>query len=146
MAELSNNPASALISDELKYQYQKLSQQIHLGSTRLPLKATPPDGYICRKCNTAGHWIQQCPYQKTSVPPPTYTCRICNVKGHWIYQCSQKNKMDGMMMPMHFAQNDIGNGGADDRDLFGHHLAQGIFNDTVGSRVGAGGFDYLYAR
>ncbi|KAJ3213702.1 hypothetical protein HK099_007226 [Clydaea vesicula] len=90
MAELSNNPASALISDQLKHQYQKLSQQLYLGSTRLPLKTTPPDGYICRKCNTPGHWIQQCPFQKTSVPPSTYTCRICGVKGHWIYQCAHR--------------------------------------------------------
>ncbi|KAJ3200333.1 hypothetical protein HK099_002722, partial [Clydaea vesicula] len=90
MAELSNNPASNLISDQLKYQYQKLSQQLYLGGTRLPLKTTPPDGYICRKCNTPGHWIQQCPFQKTSIPPTTYTCRICGVKGHWIYQCAHR--------------------------------------------------------
>jgi hypothetical protein len=23
--------------------------------------STPPEGYICRKCNVPGHWIQQCP-------------------------------------------------------------------------------------
>ena len=24
-------------------------------------ETTPPDGYVCHKCNESGHWIQQCP-------------------------------------------------------------------------------------
>jgi len=24
-------------------------------------ETTPPDGYVCHKCNETGHWIQQCP-------------------------------------------------------------------------------------
>ena len=27
--------------------------------------STPPEGYICRLCSTAGHWIQVCPTKKT---------------------------------------------------------------------------------
>lgn len=100
MSELNNNPANALISAELKQQYQKLSQQLYLSGTGANIqrpcggamgKSIPPDGYICRKCNCPGHWIQQCPYQqKTSVPPGSYICRICNTPGHWIYLCSQR--------------------------------------------------------
>ncbi|KAJ3090397.1 hypothetical protein HK102_003906 [Quaeritorhiza haematococci] len=53
------------------------------GGGRNPSKTSvPPDGYVCRKCNTPGHWIQQCSL-KSNVPPDTYTCKICNVKGHW---------------------------------------------------------------
>ncbi|RKO93161.1 hypothetical protein BDK51DRAFT_28953 [Blyttiomyces helicus] len=62
-----------------------------LGGQRVPLKtSTPPKGYVCRKCNLAGHWIQQCSQQKHSVPPESYTCKICTMKGHWIYQCPQR--------------------------------------------------------
>mmetsp|Transcript_19051 Transcript_19051/g.28345 ORF Transcript_19051/g.28345 Transcript_19051/m.28345 type:complete len:224 (-) Transcript_19051:3818-4489(-) len=28
--------------------------------------STPPEGYVCNVCNTAGHWIQQCPNKKRS--------------------------------------------------------------------------------
>lgn len=27
--------------------------------------STPPEGYVCRLCSTAGHWIQVCPTKKT---------------------------------------------------------------------------------
>ena len=51
----------------------------------------PPDGYVCRKCNKPGHWIQECPLPTThdySQPPPaSYVCRRCGVGGHWIQQC-----------------------------------------------------------
>ncbi|KAJ3162558.1 hypothetical protein HDU88_006591 [Geranomyces variabilis] len=58
---------------------------------RCPQKTTvPPDGYVCRKCNTPGHWIQQCTMPKQSIPPDGYTCKICLVKGHWIHQCPQR--------------------------------------------------------
>jgi hypothetical protein len=49
----------------------------------------PPVGYICRKCNVPGHWIQQCPYRPHE-PPEYYLCRICGIKGHWIQQCPFK--------------------------------------------------------
>ena len=26
--------------------------------------STPPDGYLCKQCGVAGHWIQQCPDKK----------------------------------------------------------------------------------
>mmetsp|Transcript_24252 Transcript_24252/g.58581 ORF Transcript_24252/g.58581 Transcript_24252/m.58581 type:complete len:264 (-) Transcript_24252:4-795(-) len=28
-------------------------------------ESTPPDGYVCRLCSVAGHWIQVCPMKKT---------------------------------------------------------------------------------
>ncbi|KAJ3016824.1 hypothetical protein HKX48_003831 [Thoreauomyces humboldtii] len=65
--------------------------QMHM-HMRLPQKTTvPPEGYVCRKCNTPGHWIQQCAQPKQSCPPDGYTCKICLVKGHWIHQCPLRN-------------------------------------------------------
>ena len=29
-------------------------------------KTNPPDGYVCKNCSIAGHWIQQCPQKKKS--------------------------------------------------------------------------------
>ncbi|KAI8824972.1 uncharacterized protein EV422DRAFT_605431 [Fimicolochytrium jonesii] len=55
----------------------------------------PPDGYVCRKCHTPGHWIQQCTLPKQSVPPDGYTCKICLVKGHWIHQCPHRSGANG---------------------------------------------------
>ncbi|KND00527.1 uncharacterized protein SPPG_04837 [Spizellomyces punctatus DAOM BR117] len=45
---------------------------------RPPPKTTiPPDGYVCRKCHTPGHWIQQCSApHRHSVPPEGYTCKV----------------------------------------------------------------------
>lgn len=59
-------------------------------------RTTPPEGYVCRKCNVVGHWIEDC----TVSPPPRengprglpdgYVCKICNVPGHHIRDCTQK--------------------------------------------------------
>lgn len=56
--------------------------------------STPPPGYVCRKCNTPGHWIQQCviPNRSLNGPPEGYTCKICWVKGHWIGQCPLRGR------------------------------------------------------
>ncbi|KAI8984334.1 CwfJ C-terminus 1-domain-containing protein-like protein [Mycotypha africana] len=58
----------------------------------------PKPGYICRICNTPGHYIQDCP-QKTSTPakhtatpPEGYVCRICHQPGHYIKDCPQKEE------------------------------------------------------
>ncbi|KAJ3114135.1 hypothetical protein HDU96_002516 [Phlyctochytrium bullatum] len=53
--------------------------------------SVPPDGYICHKCNTPGHWIQQCPLHRAGLPPDTYVCRICSIPGHWIWACPQRS-------------------------------------------------------
>lgn len=35
--------------------------------------STPPDGYVCKLCDVAGHWIQQCPKkQKKKRKPSTH--------------------------------------------------------------------------
>jgi hypothetical protein len=72
MAELNGNPACAMISDEIRMNYTQLAQELYLGGSvnksekaypvaprggGMPMRHFPPDGYICRKCNTAGHWF-----------------------------------------------------------------------------------------
>lgn len=98
MAELNGNPACAMISDEIRQNYTQLAQELYLGGSvnhekpypasvprgpGQPMRHFPPDGYICRKCNTAGHWIQQCTMTRLAAPPISYVCRICNISGHW---------------------------------------------------------------
>ena len=39
--------------------------EAELQCTRKRKETTPPDGYVCRLCNIAGHWIQVCPTKKT---------------------------------------------------------------------------------
>ncbi|KAJ3154917.1 hypothetical protein HDU86_004436 [Geranomyces michiganensis] len=102
-AEYDNNQSQQLHQNHGRNQQQRVPSRgngnildgfhFHGGSggertQRCPQKTTvPPDGYVCRKCNTPGHWIQQCPMPKQSIPPDGYTCKICLVKGHWIHQC-----------------------------------------------------------
>lgn len=52
----------------------------------------PPQSYVCKICDKAGHWIQECP-SKTELsknPQDGYVCRICNTPGHRIQQCPMK--------------------------------------------------------
>jgi hypothetical protein len=42
----------------------------------------PPDGYICRVCHIAGHYVHKCPENTKSVPDG-YICRICGIPGHY---------------------------------------------------------------
>ncbi|KAL7542540.1 hypothetical protein ACHAXR_012134 [Thalassiosira sp. AJA248-18] len=35
------------------------------GTKKRKADSTPPDGYVCRLCSIAGHWIQVCPTKKT---------------------------------------------------------------------------------
>ncbi|KAI8853243.1 hypothetical protein BC829DRAFT_383175 [Chytridium lagenaria] len=62
--------------------------------------SAPPDGYICRKCNVPGHWIQQCGNMKqsTPMPPDTYLCKICTVPGHWIWSCPRRRYLPAQVM------------------------------------------------
>ncbi|KAJ3219628.1 hypothetical protein HDU67_000116 [Dinochytrium kinnereticum] len=64
--------------------------------------SAPPEGYICRKCNVAGHWIQQCNFNhmkpSTPMPPDSYICKICSVPGHWIYTCPRRRFMPAQLM------------------------------------------------
>jgi hypothetical protein len=60
-------------------------------STNTVSNSVPPEGYVCRKCDVPGHWIQQCTSSKTNAPPPTsYICKICCHQGHWIWECPDR--------------------------------------------------------
>ena len=52
------------------------------GSTN---KQAPPPGYVCRLCNTPGHFINDCPQR--AAPPPNYVCHGCGQSGHWKRDC-----------------------------------------------------------
>lgn len=62
----------------------------------------PPETYVCHKCKTPGHWIDDCPQHKAprtqgagstadsatgSGPPDSYVCHKCKISGHWIQDC-----------------------------------------------------------
>ncbi|KAJ9113798.1 hypothetical protein QFC20_001825 [Naganishia adeliensis] len=68
-------------------------------------RAPPPDTYVCRKCNTPGHWLEDCPEgdtlpagyhrikdcpDKGKKPPDGYVCRICGGGDHFIKDCPSK--------------------------------------------------------
>ncbi|GHJ87347.1 hypothetical protein NliqN6_3749 [Naganishia liquefaciens] len=53
-------------------------------------KGTPPDTYICRKCDTPGHWLEDCP--EGDKMPEGYVCKICGSAGHRIKDCPDKGK------------------------------------------------------
>eukprot|EP00126_Sphaerothecum_destruens_P003784 Sdes_comp17572_c0_seq1m6815 len=76
----------------------------HVGNNHHPGRPVPGDGYSCKICNVAGHWIQDCPnyvpgfkangrpQQSQEMfprqPPPGYICKICGVPGHFIKECA----------------------------------------------------------
>ena len=79
------------------------------------ISSKPPLDYICKLCNSTGHYIKDCrlfqprasssfksygsnsfslsssssTVLRSSHPPSNYICRLCNVSGHWIDQCSK---------------------------------------------------------
>lgn len=59
-------------------------------------RTVPGEGYICNICNEPGHWIEQCPLNRSNIrnhgPPADYVCKICSISGHWIYDCPLKVK------------------------------------------------------
>lgn len=57
---------------------------------------SPPKDYVCRKCNVAGHWVQDCPLGpsgRSLEPPEGYVCHKCNRAGHWIEFCPFMTKI-----------------------------------------------------
>ncbi|KAI8990165.1 CwfJ C-terminus 1-domain-containing protein-like protein [Pilobolus umbonatus] len=55
----------------------------------------PPADYICKICNTPGHFLKDCPQKVPSRvdhhPPEGYVCNICKSPGHWIKNCPSKH-------------------------------------------------------
>lgn len=71
-------------------------------SNDCPERQTPPEGYVCRRCNQGGHYIRDCPtkYEKGDTggkkPPPGYVCRGCASELHLIDDCPvvQQNRQE----------------------------------------------------
>ncbi|SRR5258706_5878437 len=67
-----------------------------------PERQTPPEGYVCRRCDQGGHYIRDCPtkYEKGDTggkkPPPGYVCRGCASELHLIDDCPvvQQNRQE----------------------------------------------------
>ncbi|OAV89150.1 hypothetical protein PTTG_07836 [Puccinia triticina 1-1 BBBD Race 1] len=57
----------------------------------------PPPNYVCKICQTSGHWIQDCPekVEKPRQPKEGYICRICNTPGHLIQDCPDAAQRNG---------------------------------------------------
>ncbi|CAG8788631.1 27354_t:CDS:2 [Dentiscutata erythropus] len=84
-------------------------------------KSTPPEGYVCNKCNNPGHWIQHCPEADQNQKSlqnrkhrqltkdyicnscqevgthiladcPNYECKECGEKGHLPKYCPLNRK------------------------------------------------------
>ncbi|KAL7627827.1 hypothetical protein AAE478_002022 [Parahypoxylon ruwenzoriense] len=58
---------------------------------------SPPKGYVCKRCDRPGHWIQLCPTNLDpswdKPPAPNYRCEICGAKGeHFATLCPQNKK------------------------------------------------------
>ncbi|KAL7319549.1 hypothetical protein PS15m_002681 [Mucor circinelloides] len=51
---------------------------------RAKIVDVPREGYVCKKCNTPGHYIKDCPLIAAD-----YVCKKCNEKGHNIRDCPQ---------------------------------------------------------
>ncbi len=73
-------------------QQQHIQQhQLQYSQKEIPYykrRPVPPADYICKSCNVAGHWLQNCAF-KPVIPPAYYTCHICQIKGHWIESCPE---------------------------------------------------------
>lgn len=55
------------------------------------VRPPPPKSYVCRRCNVAGHWLEDCKMKPKNRPPDGYVCHRCNQPGHWISQCPLKS-------------------------------------------------------
>ncbi|KAL1947972.1 hypothetical protein VTO73DRAFT_13696 [Trametes versicolor] len=49
----------------------------------------PPPGYKCKICESAEHFISECPDREK--PHEGYICRVCNEAGHFVRDCPVKN-------------------------------------------------------
>ncbi|EIN07103.1 hypothetical protein PUNSTDRAFT_104608 [Punctularia strigosozonata HHB-11173 SS5] len=49
----------------------------------------PPQGYKCKICESAEHFINDCPDR--AKPPEGYVCKICSEPGHFVRDCPTKH-------------------------------------------------------
>ncbi|CAO3650997.1 unnamed protein product [Cunninghamella echinulata] len=78
-----------------------------------------PDNYVCKICNTPGHFIKDCPQKekkKERTLPEHYICKICNNTGHHIEDCPQKEKKKERTLPENYICKICNNAG--------HHIDQ----------------------
>ncbi|RHZ63845.1 hypothetical protein Glove_327g34 [Diversispora epigaea] len=59
---------------------------------RRNVQGPPPVNYVCNKCSVPGHWINECPEDKSKQnikhPHANYVCNKCNAKGsHFMINC-----------------------------------------------------------
>lgn len=65
--------------------------------TSCPERQKPPEGYVCRICNTPGHLVRDCPTRHAvgdtggRKPRPGYVCRACASEEHYIEDCPVAN-------------------------------------------------------
>ena len=45
------------------------------------VRRSPPDNYVCKRCNTSGHYVQDCPEN---------VCHYCREKGHIASKCPRR--------------------------------------------------------
>lgn len=73
-------------------------------------KRPPGPGYICVKCNSGGHWVEECPLALLGLagrkkPGPGYVCHICGMEAdHWKQDCPNintnvANTVEGIHVP-----------------------------------------------
>lgn len=88
-------PQPTLISHFPTRSNFRLNGKRKISKDHKPHRPIPPNDYICRLCNTPGHWLKDCILYKpfgprtegNSVPPANYVCRLCCIPGHWIEDC-----------------------------------------------------------
>jgi polyadenylation factor subunit 2 len=77
-------------------QVKALSAATETKSSTTSGRRPPPETYTCNRCQTKGHWIEDCPLKdqqqqqaagQKKLPPDGYLCKRCNVPGHYITDC-----------------------------------------------------------
>ena len=88
----------------------------------------PRRGYICKKCNKPGHFVQDCPLN--SQPPEGYVCHVCKRPGHWKKDCPRLKERQG---GSHYGGGGMGG-------------SRGGGRGTYGGGGGGGGGGYMRDR
>jgi hypothetical protein len=67
---------------------------------------SPPEDYVCKICDSSGHWIKNCPKKEErdgkrergqrdqrDSPRKGYVCHKCGLEGHYIKDCPQRGEI-----------------------------------------------------